>query len=126
MSRPRWSLLLLSSWMALAVSAPAWAQQRGIHGGWPMPQMPGHNRMEQPPLPGPPSAREAARGAPPFEASMVRPRPTASDCGRALSLAPGDQVLAVQPMEFDGRVQCRVKVMDADGMVRVKMLSPEF
>lgn len=120
MPRPRWSLLLLSSLMAFAVSVPAWAQQRGKHGEWPQPPMHGNTHMEQPVPPG----REVPRGAPPIEASIVRPRPSASDCGRALALAPGDQVLAVQPMDSGGRVQCRVKVMDADGMVRVMMVSP--
>ena len=55
---------------------------------------------------------------------MVRPRLSASDCGRAVGLSPGDQVLSVQAMDFGGRVQCRVKVMGADGMVRVMMVSP--
>lgn len=60
-----------------------------------------------------------------MEAS-IRPRPSAGDCGRGMALSPGDQILAVQPMDFGGRVQCRIKVMGADGMVRVMMVSPGF
>lgn len=56
----------------------------------------------------------------------MRPRPSASDCGRIMSLSPGDQVLNVQALDFGGRVQCRIKVMGADGMVRVMTVSPGF
>lgn len=124
MSRSRWFPLFASLTVLAVGSTPAWAQHRGGNGGgWPpAPQHGGRN--EPPPPPGPQVGRDP-RNAPSMEAS-VRPRPGASDCGRSMALSPGDQILAVQPMDFGGRVQCRIKVMGADGMVRVMMVSPGF
>ena len=126
MSRSRWFPLFVSL-MALAIgSTPAWAQHRGGNGGgWPPPR-PVHVDAGNPAPGNPQSGRERdSRNAPSMEAS-IRPRPTASDCGRSMALSPGDQVLAVQPVEGGGRVQCRIKIMGADGMVRVMMVSPGF
>ena len=126
MSRSRWFPLFVSL-LALAISTPAWAQHRGggNGGGWPPP------RPVRPdagnPAPGNPQSGHDrdSRNAPSMEAS-IRPQPTASDCGRSMALAPGDQILAVQPVDGGGRVQCRIKIMGADGMVRVMMVSPGF
>ncbi|WP_129588350.1 hypothetical protein [Solilutibacter silvestris] len=127
MSRSRWFPLFVSL-TALAVgNAPAWAQQRVGRGGWPPPLQQYGGRMGQPlPLPpqGSPPGHDEPHGAPSPE--TPRPHPSASDCGRAMALSPGDQVLAVQPMDSNGRVQCRVKIMGADGMVRVMMVSPGY
>ncbi len=124
MSRPRW-LPLFASLMALAIgSTPAWAQHRGGNGGgWPPAPHGGRNDAPSPQASGP-QGRDP-RNPPSMEAS-VRPRPSASDCGRIMPLSPGDQVLNVQTMDFGGRVQCRIKVMGADGMVRVMTVSPGF
>lgn len=124
MSRSRWLSLFASLTILIVGSTPAWAQHRGGNGGsWPPPPHGGRNEQSQP-APGPQGGRDP-RTTPSMEAS-VRPRPSASDCGRSMALSPGDQVLAVQPMDFGGRVQCRIKVMGADGMVRVMMVSPGF
>ncbi len=75
-----------------------------------------------------PSNGRAGRGDPraqmPQMEASVRPRPRPGDCGRSLMVGPGDQVLSVQTVEFGDRVQCRIKVMGADGMVRVMMVTP--
>lgn len=124
MSRLR-LLPLFASLAVLAVgSTPAWAQHRGGV-GWPsVPHVGRNDAPVMPQLPGPQVEREP-RNAPSMEAS-IHPRPSASDCGRSMALSPGDQILAIQPMDFGGRVQCRVKIMGADGMVRVMMVSPGF
>jgi len=126
MSRCRW-FPLLSPLMALAIGAPAHAQHRGGNtgGGWPPPSPVHGGRVDSPPMaaPGPQGRGGDPRAMPSMEAS-IRPRPGPSDCGRGMMVSPGDQLLAVQPVDFGGRVQCRVKIMGADGMVRVMMVGP--
>ncbi|MBW8824140.1 MAG: hypothetical protein JF567_07930 [Xanthomonadales bacterium] len=124
MSRSRWFPLFVSS-MALAIgSTPAWAQHRGGGNGGGWPPRPVHADAGTPVPGNPQSGRDRDMRNPPSMEASIRPRPTASDCGRSMALSPGDQILAVQPMDFGGRVQCRVKIMGADGMVRVMMVSP--
>ena len=125
MSRSCWFPLFASLTVLAVGSTPAWAQHRGgSGGGWPPAPQHGGRNEPPPPPPGPQVGRDP-RNAPSMEAS-VRSRPGASDCGHSMALSPGDQILAVQPMDFGGRVQCRIKVMGADGMVRVMMVSPGF
>lgn len=126
MSRSSWFPLFASLTVLAVGSTPAWAQHRGGNGGgWPPAPHGGRNEPSQPP-PGPQGGRDP-RSAPPSMEASVRPRPGASDCGRSMALSPGDQILAVQPVDSSGgRVQCRIKVMGADGMVRVMMVSPGF
>ncbi len=52
---------------------------------------------------------------------VVRPNPhaEATACLNEVPRSADDQVLAVQQMDYDGRIQCRVKILRSDGMVQV-------
>jgi hypothetical protein len=101
--RPLTCLILLAALPGLALA--------GDHGRGPPPQAP--MRQAPPPSPPPPVHRD------------VQPDPSAlPDSVRRVERSTGGEVLRAEPMQRDGREVYRMKVLTADGRIRVVQDDP--
>jgi len=104
--------LLACGLLCAALPVSAWAQHRGEHA----------HGIGFPPHPSVASLPEAWPRPDVRAGIPVMPRngrAAVAACINEVPRDPDDQVLSVQPIDFGGRVQCRVKVMRSDGMVQV-------